>query len=263
VPLTLDDGQLIYIIRENLVKKFNKTTTTFIITNEYKGFYGRDNLTFQYVHAADNSSRIDPAATNIVDIFMLTRTYDTNFRRWIAGEISAKPLPPSSDALYTSFSTELNKVKTISDEIIYHPAKYKPLFGSHAASNLQATFKVVKNSNVVVSDNDIKASVVSAINKFFALENWEFGDTFYFGELAAYVIQELSPNLVNIVIVPKQPNLAFGSLFEITSNPDELLVNSATVDDVEIISEITAARINASGTVLTSIPLNNNDITSS
>lgn len=263
VPLTLDDGQLIYIIRENLVKKFNKTTTTFTITNEYKGFYGRDNLTFQYVHAADNSSRIDPAATNVIDIFMLTRTYDTNFRRWIAGEISSKPLPPSSDALYTSFSTDLNKVKSISDEIIYHPAKYKPLFGSHAPSNLQATFKVVKNSNVVISDNDIKSSVISAINRFFALENWEFGDTFYFGELAAYVIQELSPNLVNIVIVPKQANLAFGSLFEITSNPDELLINSATVNDVEIISEITAARINASGTVLTSIPLNNNDITSS
>jgi hypothetical protein len=262
VPLTLDDGQLIYVIRENLVKKFNKATTTFTITNEYKGFYGRDNLTYQYVHAADNSSRIDPAATNVIDIFMLTRTYDTNFRRWIAGEISAKPLPPSSDALYTSFSTDLNKVKAISDEIIYHPAKYKPLFGSHAAPSLQATFKVVKNSNIVISDNDIKSSVVSAINKFFALENWEFGDTFYFGELAAYVIQELSPNLVNMVIVPKQTNLAFGSLFEITSNPDELLINSATVNDVEIISEITAARINATGTVLTSIPLNNNDINS-
>jgi hypothetical protein len=65
-----------------------------------------------------------------------------------------------------------------------------------------------------------------------------------------------------MVIVPKQQNLAFGSLFEITSNSDELLVSSATVNDVEIISEITAARINSSGTVLSSVPTNNNDITS-
>jgi hypothetical protein len=262
VPLTLDDGQLVYIIKENLVKKFIKSSTNFIITNEYRGFLGRDSLKYQYIHAADNSSRLDPAATNIIDIFILTKTYDIAYRRWLAGNITVRPLPPSSDALYTNFSTDINKVKSISDEIVYHPAKYKPLFGKNAAASLQGTFKVVKNSNVVISDNDIKSGVITAINEFFALENWEFGDTFYFGELSAYIIRQLSPNLVNIVIVPKQQNLAFGSLFEITSNADELLISSATVDDIEIISEITAARINANGTVLTSIPLNNNDITS-
>jgi hypothetical protein len=180
----------------------------------------------------------------------------------LSGEVLTKPLPPSSDILYTEFSGAINKVKSISDEIIYHPAKYKSLFGKNSASSLQGTFKIVKNSNVVVSDNDIKSSVIMAINEFFAIENWEFGDTFYFGELSAYVMQQLSPNIVNMVIVPKQQNLAFGSLFEISSNADELLVSSATVDDIEIISEITAARINASGNVLTSVPLNNNDITS-
>jgi hypothetical protein len=262
VPLTIDDGQLVYIIRENLIKKFSKASTSFTITNEYKGYYGRSNLTYQYIHAADNSSRLDPAATNIIDVYMLTKTYDISFRRWLSGETTTVPLPPSSDALYTNFSTDLNKVKSISDEIVYHPAKYKPLFGNYAAASLQATFKVVKNSGIVISDNDIKSSVITAINEFFAIENWEFGDTFYFGELSAYVIQQLSPNIVNLVIVPKQLNLAFGSLFEISSNSDELLISSATVEDVEIISEITAARINANGTVLTSIPLNNNDITS-
>ena len=262
VPLTIDDGQLVYIIRENLIKKFAKASTSFVITNEYKGYYGRSNLTYQYIHAADNSSRLDPAATNIIDVYMLTKTYDISFRRWLSGETATAPLPPSSDALYTNFSTDLNKVKAISDEIVYHPAKYKPLFGNNASASLQATFKVVKNSGVVISDNDIKSSVVTAINEFFAIENWEFGDTFYFGELSAYVIQQLSPNIVNLVIVPKQLNLAFGSLFEVSSNSDELLISSATVNDIEIISEITAARINANGTVLTSIPLNNNDITS-
>jgi hypothetical protein len=262
VPLTLDNGQLVYVVRENLVKTFIRSTTSFSITNEYRGYYGRSNIKFQYVHAADNNSRLDPAATNIIDIYMLTKTYDIQYRRWLYGELSSRPLPPSSDSLYTSFSTDLNKVKSISDEIIYHPAKYKPLFGMQAASSLQGTFKIVKNSNVVVSDNDIKSSVIMAINEFFAIENWEFGDTFYFGELSAYIMQQLTPNIVNMVIVPKQQNLAFGSLFEITSNADELLVSSATVNDIEIISEITAARINAAGNVLTSVPLNNNDITS-
>ena len=251
VPLNLSDGQLVYVINENLIKKFNYNSTSFSISTDYKAFVGRSGIKFQYIHAADSSSRIDPSATNIVDVFLLTKSYDTEYRRWLNGELVTKPLPLSSDALYVSFGTDLNKVKSISDEIIYHPAKYKVLFGTGADAGLQAVFKVVKNPNVVVSDNDIKTGVITAINEFFALENWDFGDTFYFGELSAYIMKQLSPMLSNIVICPKQQDLVFGSLFQITSNADEIFVSSATVDNIEIISEITAARINSTGSVLT------------
>ena len=63
-------------------------------------------------------------------------------------------------------------------------AKFKPIFGSRAALALQAKFKIVKNSNIVISDNDIKASVITAINTYFNLNNWDFGETFYFSELS-------------------------------------------------------------------------------
>jgi hypothetical protein len=263
VPTTsLADGQIIYLIRENILKRFNKSSTTFTVANEYRAFYGRSGLKFQYIHAADSNARIDPASTNIIDVYLLTKTYDTNHRRWLKGEIITQPLPLSSDALYINFGNQLNKVKSISDEIIYHPAKYKALFGNGADSSLQATFKIVKNSNVIVSDNDIKSSVVTAIDEFFAIENWDFGDKFYFTELSTYIMQQLSPNIVNIIIVPKKQDLVFGSLFEISSNSDEIFVSSATVDDVEIISEITAAKINTTGQVLTSYPSSTYSITS-
>jgi hypothetical protein len=45
----------------------------------------------------------------------------------------------------------------------------------------------------------------------------------------------------------------FGSLFEIQSREDEIFVSGATVDDIEIVSAITAAEIRASVTqVITS-----------
>ncbi len=47
---------------------------------------------------------------------------------------------------------------------------------------MQATFKIVKNTNRVVNDNDIKSRVVDSINEFFALEKWDFGETIYFSE---------------------------------------------------------------------------------
>ncbi len=251
------DGQLVYLLDEKLVKQFNRTgAPMFQVTNEYRGFFGRSGLKFQYLHAANSNARLDPSSTNIMDVYVLTKIYDTEYRRWIRNEITERPLPPSSDALYVNFGASLDKVKAISDEVIYHPVKYKEIFGATAPVSLQATFKVVKSGNVAVSDSDIKTSVITAINEFFAIENWNFGDTFYFTELTTYIMNKVSPNISNLVIVPKDQSLSFGSLYEIKSNADEIFVSSATVTDIEIISEITASRIRANGTVLTSLTNN-------
>lgn len=249
---TFQNGKLVYIIRDDVIKVFNSATTNFSINTEYRAYQGRTQLKFQYLHSADESSRLDPSATNIVDIYMLTRGYDTDYRRWLKGEIDKRPLPPSSDALFVNFGNNLNKIKSISDEIIYHPVKYKNVFGQSADISLQAVFKIVKSQGVAVSDSDIKTAVIEAINQFFSIENWEFGDTFYFAELATFIMNELSPNLANIVLVPRQEKLSFGSLYEIKSNSDEIFVSSATVDDVEIITEITASRLRTAGRILTS-----------
>lgn len=116
----------------------------------------------------------------------------------------------------------------------------------------------------MISDNDIKARVIVAINEFFALENWDFGDTFYFTELATYVMNQLAPDIVNFVIVPRQSGLNFGSLFEIRSASDQLFVNGSTVDDIEIISGITSSNIKSvSGTSTDSTVSSQQSITSS
>ena len=115
---------------------------------------------------------------------------------------------------------------------------------------------------MVISDSEIKAGVLEAINEFFDIENWEFGDTFYFAELSTYIMNKMTPRVSNIVIVPKREDLSFGSLYEIRSNSDEIFANACTVDDIEIITEITASKIKALGPVLTSIIDNNTGISS-
>lgn len=250
---TYQDGDLLYYLEEDIFEVFNAATTTLSITTNYKAAVGRAGLKFQYVHAADQNSRIDPSASNIIDTYLLTRGYDTNFRQWLDGNLENKPLPPSSDDLFISYGSGLNKIKSLSDEIIYHPVKYKVLFGNKAKEDLQATFKIVKNPGLVLNDNEIKSGVVSAINKFFALDNWDFGEKFYFSELSNYVMSSLSPNLVTFVIVPVQEDQAYGSLQEIKSESDEIFISGATVEDIEIIDAITASRLKSSGAVVTSI----------
>jgi len=261
VTSVYDDGQIFYFIQENLFQVLNKETSQLLTTADYVGHKGRDNIKFHYVHAADKDRRLDPSASNIIDVYMLTASYDTQFRLYLQDQ-ATYPLPSSSDQLYLNYSTELNKIKSISDEIVYHPVKYKILFGNKADSNLQATFKIVKNPEVVINDNDLIAQTLAAINQFFALENWDFGDTFYFSELTAYVLQQLSPNLVTFVVVPNSSLDVFGSLFEVKAEADEIFISGARVSDIEIIDEVTATKLQTSGNISTSTTAVNTGIQS-
>ena len=121
---------------------------------------------------------------------------------------------------------------------------FKPLFGSKAAAPLQASFKVIKNPNVTISDNEVKSQVIAAINTYFNINNWDFGETFYFSELSAYLHTTLVPNVSSIIIVPSNTASQFGTLYQINAEPDEILVSAATVDNVQIIPAITAAQLN-------------------
>ena len=257
------NGTIVYNWKKDLFYTVDTVNNKFVLNTNYKVYTGRDKLRFAYSHAANENRRIDPSSSNIIDVYMLTKNYDTNYRKYLSGEITSAVLPPSTDSLYQSYGPEINKIKSVSDEVIYHPVKYKPLFGSKASNNLQAVFKIVKNSNRVVNDNDIKSRVIGAVNEFFALENWDFGETFYFSELAAYIVQKLSPDLSSIVLVPRQESQSFGSLYEIKSENDEIFISAATVEDVEIIDAITASRLKASGAVVTSDEVLNTGVQSS
>ena len=248
-----DDGQLFYFYSptEDIVKRLDKQSGL-ILEDGIKAYVGRSDIKFHYVHTAGENHRIDPCKTNIIDIFLLSKSYDDELRAWVTSQSGAAPTPPDSIQLYEIFSSTLNTVKSISDEIIFHPAKYKLLFGNGADPALQAKFYIVKNSNSTVNDNDIKSRVITAMNQYFALDNWDFGDTFNFGELSAYVIKELSPDVVNFLIVPTAPEKYFGSLFQVFCQPDEIFLSTASVNDLSIIQTVTAGLLKTNGPIVVS-----------
>jgi hypothetical protein len=257
-------GQVFFTMDTELFHKLDSSKKNLQVIKDYRGYTGRSGLKFRYLHSADANQRIDPAASNIMDTYMLTRTYDIAYRQFLQGDRLTEPLPPSSDEMYRTYGVELDKIKSISDEVIYHPVKYKPLFGSTAETSLQATFKVVTNPDVVTNNNDIKSRIIEAINIYFNLDNWEFGENFYFSELSTYIMNQMTPDIVSIVIVPNEQSQSFGSLYEIKSESNEIFISSATVENVEIIDAITANRLRATGNVITaSQETTNTGVTSS
>jgi len=247
------NGQLFYFYSsdEDVIKKYDSTTNTLSATTDYQARRGRSSISFQYKHHAGQETRIDPSVSNIIDVYILERTYDNLFRIYLQDGVN-KPLPSTSDQLRINYSGTLNPLKSLSDQLIYHPVKYKILFGKNAEEQLQATFKVVKNPKTNVTDAVIKTRVIAAINEFFALDNWDFGDAFYYTELAAYIHNQLAPDLLTAVIVPNQSGQSFGSLFQIDSAAYEMFITGPTVVDVSIITALGANQLAASGTVVTS-----------
>lgn len=253
------NGQLFYIAPNNEFYKLEVSGAVYTLvlqngqngTGKYTARLGRQDLYFQYRHNSPNNRRIDPSPNNIIDLYVLTQQYTTDYLAWVqdSSGLVAEPTPPTSEELQTNYST-LDNYKTISDTIIYNPASFKPLFGAKAIPTLQANFKVVKNPNVVISDNEIKTSVIAAINQYFDIANWDFGETFYFSELASYLHVQLTPNISSIIIVPANEAEAFGSLMQVNANINEIITSAATVDNVQIITAITAAQLNQTGTVV-------------
>ena len=215
-----------------------------VTEGDYVAKPGRQDLYFQYRANSPLSSRIDPATSNIIDVYVVTQTYYTAYQNWIKDTTNTVvyPDPPTIDELNTQYQG-LQNFKMISDQLILNSVVFKPLFGSRAASNLRAIIKVVRAAKSTASDSEIKDLVISALNNYFTIDKWNFGDTFYFSELSAYIHSEIGTVVSSVVLVPLNPQKSFGDLYEIRSAPDEIFVNGATVADIEIIASLTSTNL--------------------
>lgn len=252
VDFTRVENQLYYFYDDSINTVVRYTTDNgFVADPSYYARSGRSKLKFHYIHNSGDERRIDPAKSSIIDVYLLTKAYDLEYRNWLAAGTGTAPLPPTTQSLEENYAETLEPIKAISDEIIYHPVNYKVLFGSQAESPLQATFKAVRNPARPTSTTDIQTRILSAIEDFFTIENWDFGQTFNFGELSTYVMNLMTPDITNFVIVPKSDN-GFGSLYQVTCLSNEIFVSGTTVNDIQVIDNITSTELKAVSTIVTS-----------
>lgn len=244
------EGQIFYTTSDQvfyeLVVDANTLARSLVVvtSGEYIARPGRQSLYFQYRANSPLSSRIDPATSNIIDLYVVTQNYYTAYQNWIKDTTGTVPYPPppTIDELNTEYQG-LQNYKMISDQVILNSVSFKPLFGVKAATNLRATIKVIRAAKSTASDSEIKDLVVSALNNYFTIDKWNFGDTFYFSELSAYIHSEIGTVVSSVVLVPLNPDKSFGDLYEIRSAPNEIFVNGATVADIEIIAALTSTNL--------------------
>jgi hypothetical protein len=242
------NNDVIYSIADDLFFKITRNIDSVSKTqvNNYSYRNGRQDVKFQYRHNAPSDRRIDPSPSNIIDVYILEKNYADDYIAWTRDYtgVVAQPQEPTPESLRNDFS-ELENYRMISDLMIYSPAKFKPLFGNKAEPMLRTKFVVVKNPAVIVSDSEIKSQVINRVNEYFDLANWDFGETFYFSELAGYLHTELSTIISSVHLVPTSTDQIYGDLQQIRCLPYEILTSAATVLDVDVVTNLTTVKLRA------------------
>lgn len=195
-------------------------------------------LDFMWQHFSPFTNIIDPSPTNIIDVYAITRGYYENMVMYLRGLTTSAPEIPTSFELRNAYSDMLQK-KMMTDTVVMHSGKFKLLFGSIADPQLRAKFKVVRNPSSSLSSERIKEEILYVINKYFELENWDFGRPFHATELIGLIHQRLPADILSVVLVPQYSSNSFGDLFIVPCGHDEILTSCATITDIEMVSTLT------------------------
>ena len=177
-------------------------------------------------------------------MYIATNAYYTAYTNWLHDSTGTVALPtaPTINDLTTAY-VGLQNYKMISDNMILNSVQFQPLFGSKAAPALRATIKVIQSVQSTASVNEIKNLVVANMNAYFDIAVWDFGQTFYFSELAAYIHQQIGDVVSSVVLVPLNPQKSFGDLYEIRSAPNEIFANGATINNIDVIEALTSTNL--------------------
>jgi hypothetical protein len=247
VKFQFSPGQMFYAYTDEVFYKLEIDAAGIRTLTEQSGWVaktGRGDLYFQYRHNSPLTTRIDPGTTNIVDLYLVTLQYYTEYQNWLrdtTGTVT-EPQQPTIDELSVEYQ-RLNDYKMLSDNIVLNSVTFKPLFGPKAEPTLRATIKVIKAQNSVASTSEIQSSVLAAMNSYFSIDKWNFGDTFYFSELAAYLHRTLGTIISSVVLVPLDTQKYFGDMYEIRAQPNEIFANGATVDNIVVIEALTSSNL--------------------
>lgn len=206
-------------------------------TGLWKREIGREDLNYAWFHRTPRGHLIDPAASNIIDTYIIQRGYYISNRLWLNDKTPNAPQLPSSYQLRIDYADML-KSKMISDTIVLHPGKIKVIIGKRAIPELQATIKIIVSEFKTLTNNQIKSNVVDLVNEYFDISKWEFGEPFYFSELSSFIHSVLSTEIDSVVFVPNSNNQSYGDLQQIFARDDEIIQPSISVDDVQIVESL-------------------------
>lgn len=202
---------------------------------------GVPNLNFLWMHQTPDYYLVNPSMTNIQDVYIIQKGYYQEFQQWLAGTAS-EPTPPTPLQLRSDYSDLLVNAM-ISDTVVIHSGTLKPIIGSLAIPQLQAQLVVVQNPNSTLTESQVQLNIVSIVQDYFDIDDWDYGETFYFTQLAATIHQQMPADISTVVLVPLYPENYFGDMFEVNMDVDEIVQVDIGIEDIVIVQNLNAVNL--------------------
>lgn len=207
----------------------------------YKRARGREKINFLWLHQTPNYHLVDPSMTNIHDVFLIQKGYYNDFRSWLAGT-GEKPTVPTALQLRNDYSNLLIN-SMLSDTVVLHSGSFKLMFGDKSIPQLQAQLLVVKNTNSTLTDSQLKLNIVDAVNTFFEIDGWDFGQTFYYTQLSTAIHKAMPSDINTVLLVPLYPDNYFGDMFQVNIGEDEIVQADIGIEDIVVTTNLNAVNL--------------------
>ncbi len=258
IQVTMND--FCYLTRDTVSDPFYPVTTSDTVKanwaanastipqlQTYIRYPGRYPFNFAWFHQTTLYYLVDPAASNIIDIYIITQGYFTALTEWLAGQTDVQPTVPTPLDLRQSYNYLLNNAM-ISDTVVLQSGSFQLLFGGNAIPQLQAQFVIVRPTTTVsMTNNQVASTIVSIVQDFFDPNEWAFGETFYFTELATIIQTQLAGEIDTVVLVPTYSTNQFGDLYEITPAPNQLFYPDISVSNVSFVTTLSPQVLRQAG----------------
>jgi hypothetical protein len=121
------EGQIFYTTTEQAFYVLDSSAATgpLTLSNDYIARVGRQDLYFQYRHNAPGNRRLDPSPNNLIDLYVLTKEYEAQYRAWALDTTgtATEPSEATNEALRIQFG-DLENYKSVSDALVFNNAKF-------------------------------------------------------------------------------------------------------------------------------------------
>lgn len=198
---------------------------------------GRTSLNFLWLHFTPRYHLVDPAPSNLIDMYVMTRGYQQAHDMWLSGRLPTKPQAPTPVELRLAYRPILEN-KMISDTVIFRSAKIKTIINSRSDPQLRMRLKVIKSPTSQLTNSEVKVRVIEVCREFFDLSKWELGETFHFTELSTVIHNRLNDDIDSVVLVPVEGDGTFGDGFEIQAREDEIIYGFVAPTDIDIVTAL-------------------------
>jgi hypothetical protein len=200
-----------------------------ITAGKYRRVVGRAGLDFLWQHFSPSANLIDPSTSNIHDMYVLTRGYYGMMQQWVNGQLSSKPVEPTPFELRNTYR-ELLQNKMVSDTVVMHSGRIKFILGQKSDPEDRVVVKVTKSPVARLTNSQIALEIMNVVTRFFDIQNWDFGQTFYTTQLIGLIHQRLATEIVSVAFMKLSDTTKH--VDQIECGMDEILQSCLQIGDI-------------------------------